>query len=183
MKYREDQILDLINSGNHEGLKCLFDSYYKPLCVFAMNFLDSFEEAEDVVQDVFVKFWEQFSCRHFEGSFKAYLFSSVQYACVRELKKRIKYNFQSLECLTDHAINTEEDFTAEYQKLYTELSHLPKQCRKVFELIVLHDMKYKEVADFLGISVNTVKTHFARALKQLRGSLDLLVLILLFNFS
>lgn len=179
MECKEEQILNLINHGNQEGLKCLFDSYYKPLCVFAMNFLDSFEEAEDVVQDVFVKFWEQFNSRHFEGSFRAYLFSSVQYACVRELKKKTKYRFQSLECLTNHAINTEEDFTVEYQKLYNELSRLPKQCRKVFELIVLHDMKYKDVAAVLGISVNTVKTHFARALKQLRGSLDSLVLLLL----
>lgn len=179
MEYKEKQILNLINSGNHEGLKCLFDSYYKPLCVFAMNFLDSFEEAEDIVQDVFVKFWEQFNNRHFEGSFRAYLFSSVQYACVRELKKRTKYHFQPLECLMDRAINTEEDFTVEYQKLYNELSHLPEQCRKVFELIVLHDMKYKEVAAVLGVSVNTVKTHFAHALKRLRGSLDTLVLMLL----
>ncbi len=179
MTDKEEQILKLIGDGNHEGLKCLFDSYYKPLCIFAMNFLDSFEEAEDVVQDTFVNFWELFRHRRFEGSLRAYLFSSVQYACVREVKKKTRYHFEPLESVINYESYAEEDFTGEYQRLYCELSNLPEQCHKVFELIVLQEMKYKDVAETLGISVNTVKTHFARALKQLRGSLHSLVLMLI----
>ena len=74
---------------------------------------------------------------------------------------------------------SEEEFEGECRKLYAEIARLPEQCRKVFEQIVLKDMKYKEVADFLGLSVNTVKTHFARALKQLRSSLQILLVFLL----
>ena len=76
-------------------------------------------------------------------------------------------------------VYSEEEFEGECRKLYAEIARLPEQCRKVFELIVLKDMKYKEVADFLGLSVNTVKTHFARALKQLRSSLQILLVFLL----
>ena len=50
----EQEILTLISCGNPDGLKSLFDLYYKPLCIFAMNFLDSFGESEDIVQDLFV---------------------------------------------------------------------------------------------------------------------------------
>lgn len=175
----EQKILELINSHNQEGLKSLFDLYYKPLCVYAMNYLDSFEESEDIVQDLFVKFWERQAKLNFQGSLKAYLFSSVQHNCMKYLKGRNKYNFQAIETYQELPVYTEEIFESECKKLYEEIERLPEQCRKVFELIVLKDMKYKEVAAELGLSVNTVKTHFSRALKQLRGSLNVLVLIIL----
>lgn len=180
MVYKDEQeILGLISGGDQEGLKCLFDFYYKPLCVFAMNFLDSFEESEDIVQELFVKFWEKYNHSHFEGSLKAYLFSSVQHNCMKSLRKKNKYRFQTLENHMELPVYTEEDFETESKKLYEEIARLPEQSRKVFELIVLQDMKYKDVADTLRLSVNTVKTHFSRALKQLRGSLNTLILLLL----
>ena len=83
------------------------------------------------------------------------------------LKLKNRYNLQLEEEYIDEPVYSEEEFEGECRKLYAEIARLPEQCRKVFELIVLKDMKYKEVADFLGLSVNTVKTHFARALKQL----------------
>ena len=61
----EQEILTLISCGNPDGLKSLFDLYYKPLCIFAMNFLDSFGESEDIVQDLFVKFWEKYKDKQF----------------------------------------------------------------------------------------------------------------------
>lgn len=175
----EQKILELINCRKQEGLKYLFDLYYKPLCVYAMNYLDSFEESEDIVQDLFVKFWERQAKEVFQGSLKAYLFSAVQHNCVKILNTRNKYNFQPIETYQGLPEYTGEEFEVECKKLYEEIERLPEQCRKVFELIVLKDMKYKEVASELGLSVNTVKTHFSRALKQLRGSLNLLVLIIL----
>ncbi len=175
----EQKILELINCRKQEGLKYLFNLYYKPLCIYAMNYLDSFEESEDIVQDLFVKFWERQTKVAFQGSLRAYLFSAVQHNCVKILNSRNKYNFQPIETYQDLPVYTEEVFETECKKLYEEIERLPEQCRKVFELIVLKDMKYKEVASELGLSVNTVKTHFSRALRQLRGSLNLLVLIIL----
>jgi hypothetical protein len=72
----EQEILTLISCGNPDGLKSLFDLYYKPLCIFAMNFLDSFGESEDIVQDLFVKFWEKYKDKQFEGSLRAYFFNA-----------------------------------------------------------------------------------------------------------
>ena len=70
----EKEILVKINQGDESGLQGLFDLYYKPLCVFALNFIDSYEEAEDLIQDLFVKFWEQRANSEFQGSLRAYLF-------------------------------------------------------------------------------------------------------------
>ena len=143
-----------------------------------MNFLDSFGESEDIVQDLFVKFWEKYKDKQFEGSLRAYFFTAVRHNCAKVLKLKNRYNLQLEEEYIDEPVYSEEEFEGECRKLYAEIARLPEQCRKVFELIVLKDMKYKEVADFLGLSVNTVKTHFARALKQLRSSLQILLVFL-----
>ncbi len=183
MRYKDEQeILALIRNDNPDGVKCLFDLYYKPLCVFAMNFTDSFEESEDIVQELFVRFWEKYRGKVFEGSLRAYLFSSVQHNCIKSLKSKTHSRFPVIpEICAEESSYREEELEIQCQKLYAEIARLPEQCRKVFELIVLEDMRYKEVALSLNLSVNTVKTHFARALKQLRSSIQILLFVLLRN--
>lgn len=72
-----------------------------------------------------------------------------------------------------------ESLEQEKEKLYKEIEALPLKSKEVFKAIVLENQKYKEVALELGISVNTVKTHYSRALKQLRNSLDVIIILLL----
>ena len=177
----ERNLLEKINKGDESGLKELFDLYYKPLCVFALNYIDSYEEAEDVIQELFVKFWERREKTMFQGSLRSYLFSSVRHNCVKLVKIRRKYQFDELEPYGEmlDVQYTAEAIEEEREKLYAEIEKLPEQCRKVFEAVVLRDMKYKEAAEYLDLSVNTVKTHLSRALKQLRSSLNTIVLVLL----
>lgn len=177
----EKEILVKINQGDESGLQGLFDLYYKPLCVFALNFIDSYEEAEDLIQDLFVKFWEQRANSEFQGSLRAYLFSSVQHNCIKLLKSRRRYHFDGIESYEDLLEDkyTPGEMEEERERLYAEIERLPEQCRKVFEAVVLKDMKYKEAAEQLDLSVNTVKTHLARAMKQLRSSLNIIILVML----
>ena len=175
----EKEILERINRGDESGLQGLFDLYYKPLCVFALNFLDSYEEAEDVIQDLFVKFWERRGNTVFQGALRAYLFSSVQHNCIKILRSKRKYHFDEIENYEDFLEDkyTSNGMEEERERLYAEIEKLPEQCRKVFEAVVLKDMRYKEAAVQLDLSVNTVKTHLARAMKQLRSSLGIIVLV------
>ena len=117
----------------------------------------------------------------FQGSLRSYLFSSVRHNCVKLVKIRRKYQFDELEPYGEmlDVQYTAEAIEEEREKLYAEIEKLPEQCRKVFEAVVLRDMKYKEAAEYLDLSVNTVKTHLSRALKQLRSSLNTIVLVLL----
>lgn len=176
----EQEILERINRGDEVGLKGLFDLYYKPLCVFAIRFIDSYEEAEDMVQELFVKFWERREGMRFEGSLRSYLFASVRHNCIKVLKSRRKYQFDNIENHEDdlEVKYTPDELEEEREKLYVEIERLPEQCRRVFEAVILKDMKYREAAELLGLSVNTIKTHLARALKQLRNSLNIILFIL-----
>ena len=98
---------------------------------------------------------------------------------MRRVKEKSRYTVERVDEIEEFLSYTEERFEREREDLVRALDRLPGQGRVVFSLVVLEDMKYKEVAERLGISVNTVKTHLSRTLKQLRESLGVITLIIL----
>lgn len=183
MNSKDKEILDKLKVGNQSGYKDLFNLYYIPLSVYSFKFCDSFEEAEDIVQDIFVKFWDDQLYLKLTDAIGPYLFKSVKNNTLLYLKKTAKYRFEEIENQVNKLISDEvfevENITEEKKKLYDEIEALPEKSKEVFKAIVLENMKYKEVAEQLDISVNTVKTHYARALKQLRSKLDIIIILLL----
>ena len=81
-----DKILQLLKKGDRRGLELLFHHFYKPLVFYAMNFLAQQEEAEDAVQEVFIKFWEGKRFHAIKNSLRPYLYQSVRNYCWKEKK-------------------------------------------------------------------------------------------------
>ena len=184
MIHQEEKIIRYLKEKNAECVKMIFDNYYQVLCLFALRFVHSFEDAEDVVQEVLVNFWEKKRGTVFEGSLKSYLFGAVQKEALYMIRQSGRLIFEEIgnysDVLLDEvSVEREEDINARREKLRKEIQLLPEKCREVFIAIVLEGLSYKEVADKLGVSVNTVKTHYARALKQLRDNLDTIILLIL----
>ena len=182
MKDQEQNIIQNLKNGDESGLRQMFDTYYSPLCAFALKYIDSFDLAEDLVQEVFIKFWEKRSVEQLHGSLKSYLFTAVKNNSLNYLRQNNKYRIEELDDEFDILMEDtpdKEDLEMKKQKLYKELDALPPQSRLVFEAIIFNDKRYKEVAEDLDVSVNTIKTHFSRALKQLRSSLDIIIMIML----
>jgi RNA polymerase sigma-70 factor (family 1) len=182
MENQEQDIIRKFNSGDESGLRLLFDLYYAPLCVYAHKYFDSLDQAEDIVQEAFITLWEKNRLVNFTGSIKSYLFSIVRNNSINKIKQENRYRFEEIENKAYEII--EEKFESQQleerkSKLYREIEQLPEQCKKVFESIVFEKMKYAELAVELNVSVNTVKTHYSRALKQLRSNLDILIMIML----
>ncbi len=180
MDKQEKDIIKKIGSRDKSGLHLLFDLYYSPLCVFACKYLDSFEKAEDVVQEVFITLWEKNRMKNFTGSIKSYLFNAVRNNSIHKVKEERKFRFEDVENKSYAIIEDKfEPYTLEERKakLYKEIEQLPIQSKKVFEAIVFERMKYAEIAAELNISINTVKTHYSRALKQLRNSIDIIIVM------
>jgi RNA polymerase sigma-70 factor (family 1) len=182
MKLQDKQILEKLRKGEKSGFKEMFDLYYKPLCIFSLKYLDSIDQAEDIVQDTFVRFWNKKSYVTIKGELRSYLFVAVKNNSLNFIKKNAKYRFVEIE---EQALSLVEDNIDDEElkilkaKLYKEIEALPVKGKEIFKSIVLNNLKHKEVAELYGISVNTVKTHYSRALLKLRNSLDILVLILL----
>lgn len=185
MKYVESDILHLLQVGDETCMRMIFRDYYRALCVYSLKYLSAVEDAEDVVQNVLIAFWENRKGSLFEGSLRAYLFGAVTKASFKFLERNGQIVFRDIEERADHFFEEmtfdEEELKRMKARLYREIDLLPENARKVFNAIVLEEMTYKQVAERYGVSVNTVKTHYSHALKKLRERLgDLFVIVLLY---
>ncbi|HET6994242.1 MAG TPA: RNA polymerase sigma-70 factor, partial [Chitinophagaceae bacterium] len=151
----------------------------------AFTMLKDEAEAEEMVQQVFFKLWERSEHLSFSGSLAAYLYRAVHNESLNFLKhQKVKASHQlhvaySMKNKSEQA--QPKIIRKELETKFREaLNELPEQCRTVFQLSRFEDMKYKEIADKLEISVKTVENHMGKALKILRTKLvDFLPLLIL----
>lgn len=182
MPSSDERILDRLKQNDEKALKELVEKYYTPLCVYSVQYTDSLEISEDIVQDFFVRLWEKQLYNTITGGLKAFLFNAIRNASIDHLRKNQTFTFVDIEensLITDFELD-EAEIEEQRQRLHYHLQQLSPQEYKVLIEIVVHNKKYKEVAEELGISVNTVKTHLSRALKYLR-SCPFISLISLFS--
>lgn len=163
----------------------LFRRYYRLLCDYGRSILGDRELAEDVVQEVFIYFWNNREVIHIQMSVKAYLYTAVRHGALNVLKKQLierKHNPQLtefVEFLQTSEYSDEEQ--EEINRIRQVMAELPKQCLKVFLMSAVDGKKYQEIADELDISINTVKTHISKAYRLIRektsGDMPLVLLV------
>lgn len=166
----DDSILGRLEN-DERAFKELVDAYYTPLCVYSVQYTDSLEISEDIVQDFFVRFWEKKLYRAVKSNLKQYLFNSIRNASVDYLRKYQPLIFTEIEenaYITDVELDGQPP-EEQIERLQYHLKQLSPQEYRILMEVVVHNKKYKEVAEELGISVNTVKTHLSHALKYLRS--------------
>lgn len=176
-----------IEFGNGEKLamRDFFLANYSVLCSFASKYILERVHCEDIVQDVFVSYWER--KRSFPNiySLKSFFYTSVRNSCLDYLKhQKVKERYRERNSDKEE---TNESFLEEvirneaYNVIYQEINKLPPMGKKVL-LLSLSGNSNEEIAGILGIAINTVKTHKARAYQVLRKKLtDLVLLSLWFN--
>lgn len=162
----------------------LFRSHFNYLCNYALQYVDGMDTAQEICQKVFISLWENRANINPELSVKAYLFTAVRNRCLNYIRDNKKYRSQvlDLDC-GDFDLAGEEDHFGEeelQQRIDTALSELPEKCRLVFEMSRFQAMKYREIAEELGVSQKTVEAHMTKAMKHLRERLqDYFLLFLL----
>ena len=171
---KESTIIRLLEAGDERCMKMMFDTYYQALCTYIMRYLISVEDAEDIVQMVFISLWNNKRGQVFTGSLRAYLFGAVSKASLQFMRDRERMYFVEIEMSRDVELEKMKEY------LYAAIEDLPANPKKVLTAIVFNNTPYKVVAEEMGISVNTVKTYYARALQALRKSLDGKTFCLLF---
>jgi RNA polymerase sigma-70 factor, ECF subfamily len=173
MKAHENQLAEQFMRNEHEAFRKLFQLYYKPMCVAAKLYMVDSEDAEDIVQQVFIKFWEEKHFNKIKTSYKSFLHSSVRNACLNHLKKqttnKLKQDTLTDESRVDQAIDfmLRKEEKLVFEHAYAEL---PPQSRKALELVYFSNQPYKTAAKTMNISVNTVKSHLQNALRILKNS-------------
>lgn len=149
--------------------------YFESLCFFAYGFLKDQKDAEDMVQDAFIKFWENTDLD--DSNVAGFLHICVRNNCLMFLRKQ-KSQIRYIEYKSNQPDELwEEDeslrlIKAEfYREIMEKVESLPPKMRQVFLMSYVSKMKEKEIADHLSISVNSIKTHKQRAKKILKKEL------------
>ncbi|MGQ8335804.1 RNA polymerase sigma-70 factor [Sunxiuqinia sp. A32] len=186
LRNRELHLFAEMKAGNKESFNYFFDYYYSGLCIYAKNYIGDLSASEEVVQDVFVRFWEKRQNIKIESSVRFYLYKTVYNQCLNLLKhKKIERNYRQ------NYLIQQNNLFEEQWSLYNEselrhvlnqaMSKLPPRCREVFELSRFENLKNKEIAEKLEITEKTVENQITKALKVLRKELkDFLPLFLMY---
>ena len=177
-----------LKQDDKQAFTRLFHAYYKDLVLFGGTYIPEKSTCEDIVQNIFLKLWNDRKSLVIENSLKSYLLKAVRNYCLDELlHRRIIDEHIAYELKSDSIdIDTTENYILYSdlcRQLKNALEQLPPQEREVFEMSRLENIKYQEIANRLNISVRTVEVRISKALKQLRILLkDFYLLLFLFLF-
>lgn len=173
-----------IASGNEQAFRQLFDYYSRKLIQFAFSFVKSKDAALEIVDQVFIRLWKQKENITEINNVKAYLYTAVKNTSLNYLSK--KANEQIFQPFDQIYIQLYEEQNPEQQMITSEVynnilaavNKLPPRCRMIFKLVREDGLKYKEVAEILNISVNTVDAQMVIAVKRIleavKGHFDFL---------
>ncbi len=163
--------------NNQQAYNELFLHFYPSLQQFAFSFLKSKQLSEEAVSDVFIKIWKRRRTLHTIINLKLYLFTSTRNTCLNYLKKQ--KSWQSLPA-DDYWVELNSVFfdpeqlmiTAEMlHKIHEAVQSLPARCRLIFKLVKEEELKYREVAELLNLSVKTVENQMTLALKKIGSAI------------
>ena len=159
----------------------LFELHFTKLMGFVFNYVRDEEVAKDIVHDAFLTLWSNRKRLNPVYPVKSYLFTLAQNCALNYLRhlRVVTGNEQTVTELLEAANEELDDYEKRLVRLEEKLAQLPEKQREVLVKCVVEGKKYKEVAEELDITVNTVKTHITRALKFLRDELqeDLIMLL------
>lgn len=166
----------------------LFNKMYKPLCLFANKYVESLAVSKDIVQDVFIKIWENKIEFKIENDTKSYLYTSVKNKSLDYLKSKSYKSIDFLAPRNLEKIETEQFFLREIVILETSIiienaiSTLPNKCAKIIRMS-LKGLTNLEIADELELSINTIKAQKKIAYKRLKPLLKEYFIFIAFIFK
>ncbi|MES2616788.1 MAG: RNA polymerase sigma-70 factor [Bacteroidota bacterium] len=176
-----------LNIQAENDYELIFRQYYRGLCNYANVLLRDMDNAEETVQNVFVKLWEKRDEMAIDSSVKSYLYKAVYNAALNEIKhQKVKQNYSQMEARNEPVVEPilNSNLKELEKNIEKALHQLPEQCRLIFRMSRFEELKYREIANVLNISIKTVENQMGKALRLMRENLSdyLTILFIIFNF-
>lgn len=185
LEHNDNHFIPFIKKGDKTAFDTVYLNYFKRLHQYATNFIKNHDDAEEIIQNVFCRIWEKRAQLDTGGYLKSFLYRSVHNECLNYLKhQNVRSTFKVYHNQT--AVNeqdlSKELLAVELQKqIHMAINELPTQCRTIFQMSRIEQLKYNQIAEKLNLSVKTVENQMGKALKMLRLKLvDFLPLILIY---
>lgn len=170
--FKDEELILLLKKDDGDGLKHIYDQYWKQLYLAAYSILREADPCQDIVQEVLLQLWIRKDEVKID-SLKSYLFTAVRYKVLSYIKsannRKVFLEPGELERLAGFDSLEDRLHEQDIEKLLEEgISTLPERCKQVFILSRKEHLTNREIAERMGISVKTVEAQMTIALKQLR---------------
>lgn len=165
-------------SDSQTALKSLYLAYFRPLMRFTNLYASSPAEAEEIVSDTFLAIWNNRKQLLDISNFDSYIYTVARHKAISYYRKHhieeVSLNEIPIDLFTSTETTPEEEFISQegIHRLNLAIDSLPTKCKIAFKLVREDKLKYKEVAAILDISVKTLETHLANAVRKLRETLS-----------
>lgn len=163
-------------TGEHD-IELLFRRHFRHLCLVAMNYIHDKDLAEDLVQDFFIKYWEQHAERPDPDNFKHYATRAVKNMSIDFLRKRAVQlkREMGLPGLAEAFDPQQEQYDLDQRhtrliRIFELIDDLPEGQKQILKLHAIEKLTYAQIAEKQGVSINTVRTQLTRAYSTLRKS-------------
>jgi RNA polymerase sigma-70 factor (ECF subfamily) len=172
----DSEIVRRIQQGDKQEFEKLFRSSYVSLVRYAKTILKDHDTAEEIVQDLFFRLWQDRGKLTIESSLNGYLFRSVHNRSLHfiEHQKVVDRHAGEIAASTEQTTEpvTEAIYYSELQsRVARVLERLPERCSVIFRMSRFEGLKYNEIAEKLSVSLKTVEANMGRALKEFRKAL------------
>lgn len=167
------ELLRRIRREDNSAFSLLFAKYYNDLILYCISFIENRAEAEDIIQNVFLKLWDERSSVYIDKSVKQYLLRAARNDCFDVIRHRkIKETYSAYICQRAKASNWDSEnyiFRSECEGLVVDaLNKMDPKAREAFCLNRFEKLKYREIAVMLNVSVRTVEVRISKALRFLK---------------
>ena len=173
--FEDRHLLSGLRSGDKDALRRIYEKYIDDLLRVAMSLLSDIQTAEDCLHDVFVDFAGSIDGAMIRGNLKSYLISCVANRARDQLRRRARQAKCQPERLYSASISTSPTkqliAVEESVRVFEALAELPYEQREVFVLRVQGQMRFREIAGLLGLSINSVQSRYRYAIEKLRAIL------------
>lgn len=172
----DTELIEALRSGQPKAFRFLVNTYHKKLCAYAFTLCHSEDQAEDIVQNVFLKLWKKRQKLQNIRSLSSFLYKSVYNEFIdqyRQTKKVMSLEKKHIETLS-LVLEEESDETIEQliKIIGKEIDNLPPKCKKTFLLSSKEGLTNIEIAEYLNVSIKTVEAHITKAYKILRTKIN-----------
>ena len=169
----------LIAEGDEQAFEKVYRFYHRKLASFSENYTKSKELAEEIVEDVFVKLWCKRESVPQINNLNVYLYTAIKHESLNALSKEARrivtemLDVTETDAYTDNTSPHDLLVTSELmQSVQNAIDTLPPRCKLIFQLVREDNLRYKEIAEILNISVNTIDSQMAIAMKRLCAALN-----------
>lgn len=160
----------IIEFNKMRQLERIIDEHQQQLFTFAFFRVGSYEAAQDIVQDVFIRFYENSRRLSAANNVKAYLYKTISNACTDYLRKNAKIQFIAIENLVNELVeNEEKQCLSEFLRIEEILEKLPIDQAEILRLKFIDSLNFVEISDILNVNINTIKSRYKYAINKLRN--------------